>query len=88
MAATDTYPRYDAKVEFPAVDGFAVTPHASNELSFVTRAVYVGTGGSLVVLMSGGTELTFANVPDGSLLPLRVKAVRATSTATNIIGLI
>lgn len=51
------------------------------------RALYVGTGGDLVVSF-GGTTVTFKAVPGGTVLPIRVSRVRATgSTAADIIAL-
>lgn len=72
----------------PADNAEAVTPHATNELTYATRAVYVGGAGNLVVAMwGGGADVTFTGVLAGSVLPIRVKAVRATSTATSIVAL-
>jgi hypothetical protein len=54
----------------------------------VTRALYVGGGGNLAVRLQDGTELTLANMPAGTLLPIRVTRILATgTTATEIVGL-
>lgn len=72
----------------PARSAFAITPHATNELAFVTRAVWVGGAGTLVCTMADdGTEVTFAGIPAGTLLPIQVKKVNTTSSGTLIIGL-
>jgi hypothetical protein len=67
----------------------AITPHDTNAVS-ETRGVFVGTGGSLVCRgVQSQTNVTFANVPDGTLLPIRVDRVLATgTTATGIVGLL
>lgn len=65
--------------DFSATGGQAVTPHDTNELEAITRALYVGTAGDLTVVMRDGTELTFANAPVG-WHPLRVKIVMNTGT--------
>lgn len=69
-----------------AYGGFAVTPSDSTVIS--TRAVYVGGGGDLAVVMASGETVTLASVPSGALLPLRVQKVMSTNTtATDIVGL-
>jgi hypothetical protein len=88
MPAADPFSSFAAALGSPVVAGFAVTPHDTNELPTVTRAVYVGGAGALKVDMANGDTLTFAGVPAGTLLPFRVKKVHATGTsATSIIGL-
>lgn len=84
MAAADVS---QGGVGQPASHAFAITPHATNELSYVTRALYIGGAGNVDVAMEGGQLVSFAAVPVGSILPIRVKRVIDTSTATFIIGL-
>lgn len=73
----------------PVSHGFPITPNDSAEISETTRAIYVGGAGSLSVTLAGGSDLTFVNVQSGTILPLRVVAVKATGTdAGNIIGLV
>lgn len=72
----------------PADNATAVTPSDSADLAFNSRALYVGGAGNLVVTMAGGGDVTFTAVPAGSILPIRVSRVKATSTtATSIINL-
>jgi hypothetical protein len=71
----------------PASGAFDITPHNDNELSFITRAVYVGTGGDLAVELIGGGTVTFRKLPDAALLPIRARKVLTSSTASAIIGL-
>lgn len=59
----------------------------------VTRALYIGTGGTLVVHMAGrsglpqATSVTFLNVAQG-IFPIQVDQVLATgTTAANIVAL-
>lgn len=67
----------------------AVTPSANADLPDGTcRAVYVGGSGSLVVILHGDSStVTFTNVGAGSVLPIQAKAIRTSSTATNILAL-
>lgn len=72
----------------PAKHAFAITPQASADLPMATKALYVGGAGDLVVrLVDSDADVTLANVAAGTILPLRVRAIRDTSTATNIVGL-
>lgn len=65
-----------------------VTTSDVNKLPFLTSALYVGTGGNLKVTMSGGDDVTFVNIADGSFLPILVDKVFATgTTASNILAL-
>jgi hypothetical protein len=67
--------------------GIAVTPHDTNELTHVCRAIYVGGAGNVSVKM-GETVVTFIAPPVGSILPVRTSLIRATlTTATNLIAL-
>lgn len=73
----------------PAEYGFAITPSDTVDLPKATKAIYVGTGGSIaLVFVRGSSAVSFINVPDGAVLDVRAKAIRATgTTATNIVGL-
>ena len=72
----------------PADNAAAVTPSDSTDLAFISRALYVGGAGNIIVTMAGGGDVTFSAVPAGSILPVRVTRVKATSTtATSIVNL-
>jgi len=72
----------------PADNATAVTPSDSTDLAYTSRALYIGGAGNLVVTMAGGGDITFSAVPAGSILPIRVTRVKATSTtATSIVNL-
>lgn len=64
----------------------AVTNDA--ELTYVSRAIYVGVAGDIsVVDMAGNTRL-FKNAAAGSVIPIRITKVNASgTTATNLIAL-
>ncbi len=70
----------------PANAGFEIVP-SSDPLPAITRAIYVGGGGSLTLTMAWGGDITLHNLEDGSLLPLRASHVKASSTATDLVGL-
>lgn len=68
----------------------AVTPHNTTALNPIPTALYVGTGGDVVLRARGdSTDVTFSNVPDGSHIFVEAQYVRATNTtASDILALI
>lgn len=85
MPATDKYAAEDVSLESPATGGEAVTPHDTNELSYATRALWIGGAGNVRVEMLDGQTLTLSGVQAGTLLPIRVKKVLSTSTTATLI---
>jgi len=78
--------------ESPARSAEELTPDNVTNLDVVTRALYVGGGGDISVAMDGGPDpilpVLFLAVPTGTILPIRIKRLRATdTTATSIIAL-
>ena len=67
----------------------AITPHDTNDLAYVTKAVYIGTGGTISIIAADDTAAVSLTVQDGAVLPIRAKRIRATgTTATGIVGMI
>lgn len=73
----------------PASAPYMVTPHDSTALPAVPKALYVGTGGTIVLRgMAGSSDVTFRNVANGQIIDVRASHVRATgTTATDIVAL-
>jgi hypothetical protein len=70
----------------PANDAIAVTPSDATVIP-VTRGLYVGTTGTLIVRTANGNNATFTNVAVG-YHPLQVDMVLATgTTALGILAL-
>lgn len=75
----------------PASKAYAVTPNDGADISFVSRAIWVGSAGNLRVMMADqypSEPVTFVAVAAGTLLPIRVRRVYSTgTTAGNILCL-
>lgn len=73
----------------PAENCFAVVPSDTTDLAIATKAIYIGEAGDVtLVSVRGRNPVTFRNLPAGSILDVRVKAIRATgTTAGEIVGL-
>jgi hypothetical protein len=89
----DTFQNYPASLEAPARNAFVVSEDTA--LDPTPRALYVGTGGTIVVNMLDGAQVVFVNVPDGSILPVRAESVASatddtltSTTAADIVGLV
>lgn len=88
MPASDSFATVQSSFEGPARSAEAVTPDDATDLTNVSRALWVGTGGDLTVITQAGETVALLNVPDGSLLPLCVSRVKLTGTsATDIVAL-
>lgn len=74
----------------PASQSSTVTPHDSDALASVSKAIYIGTGGNISVRLAGdSTDRVFTNLPNGSILPIRVTHIRATGTsAADLVALL
>lgn len=87
----DRFSNDEVLLGHPQVDAISITPNDTTTLANATRALYVGTGGNVAVQMLGwdsNTQITFVNVANGQVLPIRVDRVLATGTTGNdIIGL-
>jgi hypothetical protein len=88
MAATDTFSAHLGGLTGPYTGGAAITPHDTNELVTVTRAIYVGGAGNIKLTTSGGDTVTLTGATAGSILPVRAKLVFSTdTTATALVAL-
>lgn len=58
-------------------------------LVHTSRALWIGTGGTVSVNLQASTAnpATFANVPDGTLMPIRVVSFTTLTTASDIVSL-
>jgi hypothetical protein len=91
MAAPEQWPGVGDR-DSTASYATALTAHAANPIDAAgarPRALWVGTGGDVAVKFAGSaTEVVLANVPDGTLLPIRpTHLVSVTTTAADIVAL-
>ena len=74
----------------PARQAFTITPDDGADMPRAAKAIYVGSDGDIVLrAVHSDDDVTFRNVAAGSILAVRVRAVRASgTTATDLIGLL
>lgn len=84
----DNFSNFPTTPISPARSAISVTPSDGTDLPHISRAVFIGQGGDLTVEMADGDITTFEAVPNGTILPIRVKQIRNTATtAASIISL-
>lgn len=85
----DSFSNYTDSPIAPASSCFPIVPSDTAELPRATKALYVGTGGTVVLRsLNGAEDVTFTNVPSGGILDVRIRAVRSTgTTAADMVGL-
>jgi hypothetical protein len=89
MPAIDKQAQRGDTTDFPAKSLRAVTPNDTNELDYVAKALFIGTGGTLSLIAQEDTAAVSLTVVAGQIVPVRAKIVRATgTTATGIVALI
>lgn len=69
----------------PATSAAVVTPNDSTDLTFPTKALYIGGTGNLNVDMADGQTVLFSAIPVGAVLPISVARVRSTNTTATLI---
>jgi hypothetical protein len=72
-----------------SASAFAITPSDTVDLTYPTRAIYVGVGGNLAVIMGDDSAaVTLVGVIAGKIYPFAVKRVMVTNTtATTLVGI-
>jgi hypothetical protein len=71
-----------------AEDGFAITASDTTVFTVPAEALWVGTGGDVNIVTPRGSIILLKNVADGTVVPVKAKQVKSTSTtASDLIGL-
>lgn len=88
----DMADRFETQIDSltqPAREAFAITPHATNEIDPLPKAIYIGTGGNITLRAAGSsTDVVLKSVASGQILDIRARYIRASgTTAADIVGL-
>ena len=85
----DKFSTYADSAANPARQLRAITPSDTENIPFVAKGIFVGTGGTISILAVGDTEAVALTVQDGAILPIRARRINATgTTATGLVALI
>lgn len=77
----DRFPGYSDTLTSPGVRATPVVPSDTADLPTIGKALYVGTGGTIVMRGLGDADArTWAKVPDGAMIPFRAARILATGT--------
>lgn len=85
-----SFSHYRTGLSGPGDGAVEVNLAADTTFPVPVRALYVGTGGDVVIVTGRGEQVTFRGVPSGSLLPVMAATVKSTAngtTASNIVGI-
>jgi len=84
----DKFETYTSSLDAPASHAEAVTPNDGADLTTSARGLYIGGAGDVVLVTTGGDEVTFSSLTAAAILPVRTARVKSTgTTATNIVAL-
>jgi hypothetical protein len=86
MPAIDKFASFGGGLDSPFTDGEPITPSDNNELTYVTRSIWVGGAGNVALLTVSGATLTFANFGPGWLHGRIRKVLNTGTTATNMVA--
>ena len=85
----DSFARTADAPSAPATMALGVTPHDTNALADIPKALFVGTAGNIMMRgVNGSADQLWKNIPAGTVLPFRAQYIRATgTTAADILAL-
>jgi hypothetical protein len=81
--ATDKFTTTSAGLESPAEDVFPITPHDTNDLASVTRAIRAQSAGTAVCIMLSGQQRSLQFLA-GETRAVRVSRVLSTGTTSSM----
>lgn len=81
---SDPFAQHSDSPTAPARRVMAVVPHDQQTLPRTPKALYVGDTGDVVLrAVDDDADVRFANVPAGTILPVRISHVRLTGTTAS-----
>jgi len=85
----DPFERTTDSPTAPAEDCFAIVPSETADLPRATKAIYIGLSGDVTLIpVRGTTPVVFKKLAAGTILDVRVRAIRVTgTTAGDLVGL-
>lgn len=85
----DAFAMHSRAAVDPARNAFALTPHDSEALTMLPRAIYVGTGGDIVLrAIDGDADVVLKNIASGQVIDIRALYIRAAgTTAADLVAL-
>lgn len=85
----DPFATYAGFLTLPADNAVPITPSDTDAIAQTPKAIYVGTAGHIVMRgINAATDVSFKNVPAGSILRFRPGFICATgTTAADILAL-
>lgn len=77
----DPFASFGGFISLPAEAALPILPSDTDPIAQTPKAVFIGTGGTLVARgINASVDVTFRNLPAGSILPFRPGFIRATGT--------
>ncbi|WP_020474231.1 spike base protein, RCAP_Rcc01079 family [Zavarzinella formosa] len=85
VVATDDYGSASSGLVAPYAHAAVLTKSDTDELTKVSRALYVGGTGNINVVTAAGETVLFSAIPVGTLLPIRIKQLLSTNTTATLV---
>lgn len=76
----DKYEGQQPGLTSPGIDATPIVPNDNQDLTTISRALYVGSAGDVRVQLVNGSEAVFQSMTPGAFYPLRIRRVFATGT--------
>lgn len=72
----------------PANRHVAITNSDTDDLPFLTRGIYTGSGGDITIVTKDGTAVLYAGTAAGTIIPIAARRVNNTGTTpTDLVAL-